>query len=377
MVAILRPAHEYSQSLRNPGRDCQKHRRQACRQIGPSADVAALTARKADTADQDAYDLYLKGRSLFIARSKNNLIEAARVLKAAVAKDPKFARAWEMLGAVLVTGKYWDAGDENDFKAGSVALDVALRLDPKLSLAYAARSEVQADMVPAHGAASWEDSLASLSLAIEHDGNNATAYLWRAESYMALGYQDRAIQDYQRSLDIDPAHEVCRRHLAMTYLYLGRTDDALRLLEIGWENGYLFNDVAFASAVARRGDRLGALNILAREYQDDPQLIRPLYRSLTDPAFGDRDRQDAVALVKSAKNTVNFIPSALLILKAYDEIVAYGDDPPIWWARDDEAWLKSESRKRAMQYWHLPEYWREHGFPPQCKPIGDSDFECR
>jgi adenylate cyclase len=65
--------------------------------IGPSADVAALTARKADTADQDAYDLYLKGRSLFIARSKNNLIEAARVLKAAVAKDPKFARAWEML----------------------------------------------------------------------------------------------------------------------------------------------------------------------------------------------------------------------------------------------------------------------------------------
>jgi Tetratricopeptide repeat len=119
-------------------------------------------------------------------------------------------------------------------KTSSTSLDVALRLDPNLSLAYAARSEVQADMVPAHGAASWEDSLESLSRAIEHDGNNATAYLWRAENYMALGYQDRAIQDYQRSLDIDPAHEVCRRHLAITYLYLGRTDDALRLLEIGW-----------------------------------------------------------------------------------------------------------------------------------------------
>lgn len=67
---------------------------------------------------------------------------------------------------------------------------------------------------------------------------------------------------------------------------------------------------------------------------------------------------------------------ALLILKAYDNIVADNTDPPIWWARDDAAWLKSQSRKQAMQYWHLPEYWRKHGFPPQCRPIGESDFEC-
>jgi hypothetical protein len=26
--------------------------------------------------------------------------------------------------------------------------------------------------------------------------------------------------------------------------------------------------------------------------------------------------------------------------------------------------------------WHLPEYWRKHGFPPRCKPIGNSGFEC-
>ena len=28
-----------------------------------------------------------------------------------------------------------------------------------------------------------------------------------------------------------------RRHLAMSTLYLGRTDEALRLLEMGFENG--------------------------------------------------------------------------------------------------------------------------------------------
>jgi hypothetical protein len=162
----------------------------------------------------------------------------------------------------------------------------------------------------------------------------------------------------------------------MTYMYLGRTEDALRLLEIGLENGYLFTDITFVTAIAARGDRFGVLNILARQYEDDPQLIRPLFRALTDPTFNDRDRQDAVALAKRAKNSLTFVPSALLVLKAYEEITSSDTAPAIWWARDD-AWLKSPSRKRLMQSWHMPEYWRKHGFPPQCRPIGESDFECR
>jgi TolB-like protein len=123
-----------------------------------AAAVAAPTGRKADTADQDAYELYLKGRSLFLARSKQNLITAGGVLRTAVAKDANFARAWEMLGAVLVIGQSWDVGDERDHQAGAEAVDTALRLDPNLSLAYAVRAEVQAYAIPSRGAAGWEES---------------------------------------------------------------------------------------------------------------------------------------------------------------------------------------------------------------------------
>jgi hypothetical protein len=48
----------------------------------------------------------------------------------------------------------------------------------------------------------------------------------------------------------------------------------------------------------------------------------------------------------------------------------------VWWFRDDPAFLASEERKRLMRAWKLPEHWREHGFPPQCRPIGGEDFEC-
>jgi hypothetical protein len=193
---------------------------------------------------------------------------------------------------------------------------------------------------------------------------------------MSLGYFDRALSDNQRCLDIDPAYELCRRYLAINSLYLGRTDEALRLLETGLGNGYLFADITFVTAVAARGDRVGALDILARQFQDDPQLVRPLFRALTDRTFNDRDRQDAVALVRRAKNNFTFLPSAMLVLKAYEEITPADTVPPIWWARDD-AWLKSQSRKRLMRSWHLPEYWAKHGFPPQCRPVGEADFECR
>jgi adenylate cyclase len=346
--------------------------------MGSAADIAGPGARKADTADEAAYDLYLRGRALFIDRSKQNLIAAAASLKAAVAKDPKFARAWEMLGAVLVTWESWNLGDERDTQAGADAVDTALRLDPNLSLAYAVRGEVQLDSIPSRGAAGWEDSSENYSRAIEHDGTNATAYSWRGSTYAALGYLDRAIQDYQRCLDLEPAYELCRRKIAALYLYLGRTGDALRLYESGLENGYTVNDLPFAPTLAARGDRFGALSILAGAYRDDAQLIRPLFRALTDPTFSEHDRQNALVLVDRARNTRVWIPTARWILKDYDKIIGATQypEPAIWWAREDPAWLKSESRKRAMRTWHLPEYWRKQGFPPQCRPIGESDFEC-
>jgi hypothetical protein len=56
--------------------------------------------------------------------------------------------------------------------------------------------------------------------------------------------------------DIDPAYE----------LYLGRTDDALRLLEVGLENGYLFAGRYILGMFARaRSIKAQLLRQLAQE----------------------------------------------------------------------------------------------------------------
>jgi tetratricopeptide (TPR) repeat protein len=281
-----------------------------------------------------------------------------------------------MLAAVLMASESWGIGDESLQQAAADAADMAVRLDPNLSLAYAVRGIARVLMVPRSSAAGWDSALDNFSRAIEHDGTNATAFAWRAMEYAALGYFDRARQDYGRCLDIDPAYELCRRHLALTYLYLGLTDDAFRLFELNLANGYFGSDTAnFAPAAAAHGEPVKALNMITQEFRQEPQLIQPLYQALTDPAFSEHDRQGAIALVDATKGIAYFVPIALWILKAYDKINAKFD-PPIWWARGDAAWLTSHGRKQIMQRWHLPDYWRKHGFPPQCAPIGEYDFEC-
>ena len=47
-----------------------------------------------------------------------------------------------------------------------------------------------------------------------------------------------------------------------------------------------------------------------------------------------------------------------------------------WWHPAFPEFLASPHRKRVMREAGVYDYWREHGFPPQCRPVGDDDFEC-
>ncbi len=346
--------------------------------IGPAANVGKPRLPQADTASVDVYDLYLKGHALFLARTRPNLSEAARLLKVAVDKDPKFARAWESLAAVLVISQVWGLKEESDYQqAAAQAADRALELDPDLSLPYAVRGMVQANRIALGTGGSWEEALKSTDEAIRRDSQNATAYLWRGGDNQALGYLERAGQDYRRCLELDPAYETCRRNLALMELYEGRTEQALSLYEVGLARDYVNDDVYFAPAIAARGDRIGTLGALLQQFRTQPQLLQALFRALTDPTFSAGDRQQALALAAALQDEQEAARGVRWLLKDYAGMQQFfTDNPATTWARTDPEWLKSEARKRMIEYWRLPEYWRAHGFPPQCKAVGTAAFTC-
>ena len=175
---------------------------------------------------------------------------------------------------------------------------------------------------------------------------------------------------------MDPAYETCRRNLALVELGEGHTDEALRLYEVGMQQDYVNMDVYFAPAPAARGDRVGALAALLQQYRAHPALPQALFRVLTGSAFGTADRQDAIALAAGLRDDQEAALGALWTLKGYDRMVGFTTDTRVFWLRSEPDWLKSAARKRMIEQWRIPEYWRAHGFPPQCQPVGSADFTC-
>jgi hypothetical protein len=66
-----------------------------------------------------------------------------------------------------------------------------------------------------------------------------------------------------------------------------------------------------------------------------------------------------------------------LSFRAYDELAA---DP--WravnalWHPDGDEFRTTPQFKSVIRQLRINEYWQARGYPPQCKPVGDDDFEC-
>jgi TolB-like protein/lipoprotein NlpI len=342
--------------------------------IGAGVNASEQVHVEADTDNVEAYELYLKGRALFAARGRDNLKLAARDLENAVALDPEFARAWEMVAMVYGVSDSWGITDRDYHRLALDAADRAERLNPDLAAPYAVRGTVTFDMIGTGESDDWKASITNFDEAIARDPKNATVWLWRGIDFLALGFFDRAVADFKHCRELDPAYGYCAIWLAYAHLVMGRDEDALRLYE--GSKGTVFSaTAAFAAAYARHGDNAAARAVLTDFYADVPEVASALYRSFTDPAFDDDDRTAALALIDKAPHDIDGITTARFFLGDYSDVVN-NINAQIWWWRGDARYLKSAERKAHMRHFHLPDYWRAQKFPPQCRPVGVDDFEC-
>jgi hypothetical protein len=53
------------------------------------------------------------------------------------------------------------------------------------------------------------------------------------------------------------------------------------------------------------------------------------------------------------------------------------DDSYNWmWGPDLKHFRQSPEFKQLIEELGSQDYWRSRGFPPQCRPLGEDDFEC-
>jgi adenylate cyclase len=233
--------------------------------VEPSIHAADLR-RGADrpTADQSAYDLYLRARRHYLDMDKAGWLAAKPLFEQVVARDPAFARAWASLsqGEVLAAIWNWSDDPETCRRNAQEAMRRALALgagDPMIMVITAVTSvllggdpragEAMAERALAINPGSvniWnaagalnglaghhELALERLEHALRLDPRSADRYgpmMNMGLSLAALERFDEALPWLEESLTLKPDIPATLYSLTMTYARLGRTDDAKAML---------------------------------------------------------------------------------------------------------------------------------------------------
>jgi len=346
--------------------------------------INAPAVRAADTENLDAYALYLEGRTRRVSHGAENILRSIEALEEAVQIDPGFARAWAVLSADYSVAPGWLAGaaiDRDFLGLARQAAEKAIEIDPRLSLPYAVLAMLAVEQPP-----DYETAFAEFDKAIERNPIDETIYMWRGEIWRDLGFFDRAIADFGHCLLINPDHDNCREHMTVAQVLAGHTDAALDALEANLRRGFIDgSDVAIWGVLADRGNTivlLYQLNQVAPSLGEGDMrwAVDMLYRALSDPAY-DRDKALSVFETRLEGLGVEMSADSFAATNVYFVFRAYERMRPLaggwWWITTGfPEWAVSPERKRLMQARRLDAYWRKYGFPPQCRPLSEQDFEC-
>jgi len=182
----------------------------------------AMIKRK-QTANPEAYELYLKGRYYWNERTREDVNKAIECFEHAIRIDPQFAPSYSGLADCysVLADYFWMAPN----RAGQLARNFsmkALELDNNLAEAHASLALTQMNHFWDFGSAERE-----LKHAIELRPNYAPAHHWRA---IMLLYQKRFEEAYEhekRAISIDPYSPGMNNVMAALSVILGKKDEAM------------------------------------------------------------------------------------------------------------------------------------------------------
>ncbi len=173
-----------------------------------------------DTRDSRAYDLCLRARRRFFQSKRNDVQAAYDLFLRAINEDPSYARAYAGMAECSAYRHMYFGGDAADLDCARWASHEALRLDPELAEAHAARGL----------AASLEEHFVeadqAFETALELNPQLYEAHYFRARTYFAQGNLEAAACWFRSAAELDPAEYQAHGLLGFVSASLGRTEES-------------------------------------------------------------------------------------------------------------------------------------------------------
>jgi serine/threonine-protein kinase len=175
-----------------------------------------------DTANPEAYQLYLKGRYYWNKRTAEGLKRAIEQFQQATDKDPNYALAYVGLAdCYLVLEQYAGTPTSETLPKARAAVLRALQIDDSLAEAHASLAQAYKH--------SWqfEEAGKEFKRAIELNPNYPTAHHWYSQYLVTMGRLDEAVTEIKRAQQLDPLSPVTSAAAASTYRQKGDLDAAM------------------------------------------------------------------------------------------------------------------------------------------------------
>ena len=179
------------------------------------------------TKDAAAYDDYLRAKFLVAEhRERPAVLEAARLLRRAVQRDPTFAAAYAALAdlQIALMDIHYAPHDQLVAYADQYAIK-AVTLDPNLleaQLSLASLRQMQWR---------WADAETAYHRALGLDGSSSRAHRWYGGLLLQFGRFDEALPSYREALRLDPYNLMAQVGYGHALLNAGRLPEAASELE--------------------------------------------------------------------------------------------------------------------------------------------------
>ena len=262
--------------------------------LGLKHETAQLVSKPTD--DLVAYELYLRGREAVQQRTPPSMRRGLEFFEQAVARDPKYARAHLGVAEAYIGLGVYQAIPPAEARAKTEeAIARAIAINPDLPAVHVLWAQLKLYLRP-----DWPTAGEDLAKALQRDPNDALANVYMAYYHSILGDRDErtkwavravacdplspfvrgiagmsyyctgdyetAIQMYDEGLALDPNTAVCLWQAAVTFIRLGRLDDALarirRAVDLSQRGAMM---VAFEHGILYRMGRFDEAEVLLEE----------------------------------------------------------------------------------------------------------------
>ena len=238
---------------------------------------------KAPTANNEAYELYLKGRFFWNKRTGDDLQRARDYFEQAITIDPTSASAYAGLAQTELLIPGFGAGNPQEWlPKAKVAAQRAIALDETSAEAHSALA-----MLLCLEEMKFPESVKEFQRAIALNRNYATAHHWYGNSVLiALGRFDEAIAEGKRAIELDPLSLIINADLGQNFLLARRYDEAIAQLRrtLALDNNFPYAHWNLGEALYLKGDLQGAIAEYekATALDDDPYILALLGRAYAE-----------------------------------------------------------------------------------------------